>query len=149
VKDGRDMDFGEGKYDMVLAEVGALTYIGREEGISRAADLLKEGYAIKKNGVLYCNVPVTTEKSRKLFEEINTGLQTELEELCGEIRENITRIVKGTIPEQLRPFIKGYTETWIAFYAGVYLHEALYNKGFIAVPEKDDLTPVACWIEEK
>lgn len=27
--------------------------------------------------------------------------------------------------------------------------ETLYNKGLIAIPEKNDLTPVACWIVEK
>jgi ubiquinone/menaquinone biosynthesis C-methylase UbiE len=53
VKDGRDMDFGEGKYDMVLAEGGALTYIGREEGIARCADVLKEGRCLALMDLIY------------------------------------------------------------------------------------------------
>jgi RNA polymerase sigma factor (sigma-70 family) len=113
------------------------------------AELIEQGYVIKCDGKLFCNVAVSTDESRKLFNEINNVLSAELKKLCGEIRENIFRIVKATIPEQLRPYTKGYTETWIAFYAGVYLLEALYNKGFIMVPEKDDLTPIACWIYEK
>lgn len=53
VKDGRGMDFGEGKYDMVLAEGGALTYIGREEGIARAAEILKEGRCLALTDLIY------------------------------------------------------------------------------------------------
>lgn len=53
IKDGRDMDFGEGKYDMVLAEGGALTYIGREEGVARCADLLKEGRCLALMDLIY------------------------------------------------------------------------------------------------
>lgn len=53
LKDGRDMDFGEGKYDMVLAEGGALTYIGRDEGVARAADLLKEGRCLALTDLIY------------------------------------------------------------------------------------------------
>lgn len=88
-------------------------------------------------------------KSRQLFGEINEKLSGVLKSLCGPVRENISRIVKATIPEQLRSFSKGYTETWISFFAGVYLLEALYNHGMITIPEKDDVTPVACWIYEK
>jgi hypothetical protein len=74
---------------------------------------------------------------------------TMLVPLCGEIRENITRIVKSTIPEQLHPYANGYTETWIKFYSGAYLHEALYNKDFIKIPENDENAPIASYIYEK
>lgn len=30
----------------------------------------------------------------------------------------------------------------------IYFREALYNKGFLCIPEKDDITPVACYIYE-
>lgn len=113
------------------------------------AELVEQGYAVKQDGKLFCNIAVSTAKSTKLFEEINAGLTEKLHSLCGEIRENISRIVKTTIPEQLRPYAKGYSETWISFYAGVYLREALYNSGFIAIPENDSPVPVACEIDEK
>ena len=113
------------------------------------AELIEQGYVIKRDNQLLCNVAVTTVKSRKLFETINTELSANLKRLCGEIRDNISRIAKTTIPDQLKSYTNGYTETWIYFYAGVYLHEALYNNGLISIPEKDDLTPVACWIYEK
>lgn len=117
--------------------------------IGICAQLIAEGYVIKKNGVLICNVAVSTAKSRKLFKTINAEILTVLAPLCKEIRKNIYRIVKTTIPEQLLQYEKGYTETWISFYSGVYLHEALYNNGFITIPEKNDRTPVACYIYEK
>ncbi len=113
------------------------------------AELIKQGYVIVRNRKLFCNVAVSTAKSRQLFGEINEKLSGVLKSLCGPVRENISRIVKATIPEQLRSFSKGYTETWISFFAGVYLLEALYNHGMITIPEKDDVTPVACWIYEK
>lgn len=121
----------------------------KDTDIDIYAQLIEEGYVIKKDGKLICNVAVSTNKSRKLFESINAELMTVLRPLCEEIRENIFRIVKTTIPEQLRQYAKGYTETWISFYSGVYLHEALYNKGFITIPEKNDKTPIACYIYEK
>jgi SAM-dependent methyltransferase len=53
VKDGRDMDFGTGKYDFVLAEGGALTYIGREEGVAHCASILKEGRCLALTDLIY------------------------------------------------------------------------------------------------
>lgn len=87
--------------------------------------------------------------NRKLFDEINAELSIELKKLCGNIRENISKIIKSSIPKQLRLYTKAFTETWISFYAGVYLYETLYNNGLIVVLEDDDITPVACWIYEK
>lgn len=77
VKDGRDMDFGEGKYDMVLAEGGALTYIGREEGIARAADLLKEGKCLALMDLIYLRDDVP-QPVRDAYEE---GVYTYLTEI--------------------------------------------------------------------
>lgn len=116
------------------------------------AELIRQGFVIKGGEVgqsLLCNVAVTTEKSRRLFASINAELTAALQKLCGPIRENIARIVRATLPEQLRDYTNGYTETWIGFYAGVYLREALYDSGFLTIPQKDDLTPLACWISEK
>jgi ubiquinone/menaquinone biosynthesis C-methylase UbiE len=61
VKDGREMDFGEGKYDMILAEGGALTYIGREDGVAKCAELLKEGRYLALTDLIYLrdDVPQT------------------------------------------------------------------------------------------
>jgi len=56
--------------------------------------------------------------------------------------------VKSTIPEQLKAYAKGYTEIWIMMYSGISLYEALYDKGFLTIPEKGDKTPVACYIYE-
>ena len=120
----------------------------KEEDNEIYAELIQQGYVIKRNEKLFCNVAVSTDKSRKLFDEINMELSSELKKLCGNIRENISKIVKSSIPKQLRPYTKAFTETWISFYAGVYFYETLYNNELIVVPQDDDLTPVACWIYE-
>ena len=126
------------------------TYIGQKKDSDNEiyAQLIEEGYVVKIGGSLFCNIAVSTPEARKLFNKINSELAGVLVHLCNEIRENIGRVVKSTIPPQLKDYTKGYTETWIMFYSGVYFMEALYNKGFISIPEPDDKTPVACYIYE-
>lgn len=78
VKDGRDMDFGKGKYDMVLAEGGAPTYIGRDDCFVRCAELLKEGHCVALTDLIYLrdDVPQTV---RDAYEE---GVFTYLTEIA-------------------------------------------------------------------
>lgn len=113
------------------------------------AELIEQNYAVKNGGALCCNIAVNTRKSRELFEKINGELLPKLKPLCCEVRENVTRIVRSSLPEQLKAYTKAFTETWLSFYAGIYLSEAMYNKGFLLIPEKDNDLPVACWINEK
>jgi RNA polymerase sigma-70 factor (ECF subfamily) len=110
--------------------------------------LIKEGYIVKKDGSLFCNVAVSTPLSREFFNQINTELTKELKPLCKTIRENIGRIVQSTIPPQLKKYARGYTEIWIQSLAHVCFCESLHNRGFITLPEKGDKTPVACYIYE-
>lgn len=126
-------------------------YLGslKESGEALYAELIEQNYAVKKGGTVLCNIAVTTSKSRKLFEEISSELLKELKPLCKNVRENISRIVSNTLPEQLAAYTNGFAETWISFYSGVYLYEALYDKGFLQIPEKDNDIPVACWITER
>jgi hypothetical protein len=120
----------------------------KDADIEIYAQLIEEGYVIKNGDTLFCNVAVSTPQARKLFDGLNDELNKTLSTLCKEICENIGRIVKSTIPPQLKEYAKGYTETWIQFYSGVYFYEALYDKGFVTLPEKNDKTPVACYIYE-
>jgi|SRR5271157_544874 len=78
VKDGRDMDFGEGKYDFILAEGGALTYIGRDEGIERCASLLKEGRYLAFTDLIYLRDDVS-QPVREAYEEGVFKYVTEIE----------------------------------------------------------------------
>jgi len=110
------------------------------------AELVREGYVIKSGDKLMCNVAVSTAKSRALFDKINAELSPKLSLLCEPIRANIHSIVTATIPPQLKGYARGFAETWISFYAGVYLTDALYNHGFLAIPT---VNPVACRIDEK
>lgn len=78
VKDGRDMDFGEGKYDLILAEGGALTYIGREDGVARCADLLKEGRCLALLDLIYTRDDVP-QPVRDAYEEGVFKYMTEIQ----------------------------------------------------------------------
>ncbi|MBQ8287162.1 MAG: sigma-70 family RNA polymerase sigma factor [Clostridia bacterium] len=121
----------------------------REKDAELYAELIREGYIIRKDGQLLCNVAVHNSASRAVMEEVNRTLREALQEMCKPIREGIHRIVKATIPPQLTEYARGFAETWISFYAGVYLKEALYNAGFLSIPEAGDVTPVACRIDVK
>ncbi len=121
----------------------------REEQVELYAELIEEGYAVRRDGKLFCNVAVNNAKSRALLKEVNSQLTNALKTLCIPIRESIHGIVRSSIPEQLSEYAEGFAETWIFFYAGVYFREALYNAGFLLIPEANDLTPVACYINEK
>jgi len=129
-------------YDVYCGQV-------KDEDKALCAELIEQGYVLNIDKKLYCNVAVSTAESRKLFEQINSELIKELRSLCQPIRENIARIVKTTIPEQLHGYVKGFTETWINFYAGMYFLEMLYKEGMLVIPEADDLTPVTYTIEQK
>lgn len=120
----------------------------KEKDMLLYAQLIEEGYVVKADGKLFCNVMVSTRESRKLFNEINAEMKRVLGPLCREKAANIRRIVKNTIPEHLKGYADGFATTWISFYSGIYFYEALYNKGFLALPEKEDNTPVACSIYE-
>ncbi len=78
VRDGRDMDFGEGRYDLILAEGGALTYIGREEGVARCADLLKEGRCLALTDLIYTRDDVP-QPVRDAYEEGVFNYNTEIQ----------------------------------------------------------------------
>ncbi|HOP10193.1 MAG TPA: sigma-70 family RNA polymerase sigma factor [Oscillospiraceae bacterium] len=138
----RDKRKAQALYDVFCGDV-------KETDKEIYAELIEQGYVIKRGEKLFCNVAVTTKASRELFHRINVELSSELKKLCGDIRANISRIVSATLPEQLKAYENGYTETWIAFYAGIYFNETLYQRGFIQIPERNDLTPIACLIYEK
>jgi ubiquinone/menaquinone biosynthesis C-methylase UbiE len=78
VKDGRNMDFGSGYYDLILAEGGALTYIGREEGVEYCASLLKDGRTLAILDLMYLSQDVP-DLVRKTYEEGVFSYLTEIE----------------------------------------------------------------------
>lgn len=78
VKDGRNMDFGSGFYDLILAEGSALTYIGREEGVEYCASLLKDGKTLAIMDLIYLGKDVPG-MVRKTYEEGVYSYLTEIE----------------------------------------------------------------------
>lgn len=78
VRDGREADFGSGHYDLVLAEGGALTYVGREEGLERCAALLKDGRTLAITDLIYLSEQVP-QPVRDAYEEGVYSYLTELQ----------------------------------------------------------------------
>jgi hypothetical protein len=78
VKDGRNLDFGDGYYDLILAEGGALTYVGREDGVERCASLLKDGRTLAILDPMYPSKDVPA-AVRKAYEEGVFSYLTEIE----------------------------------------------------------------------
>jgi hypothetical protein len=113
------------------------------------AELIEQGYVVKSGDKLICDVAVSTAKSRELFKIINTELTDFITPYCLELTDSINRIVNATIPAHLKQYAHGFAYTEIAFYSGICLLEALYNKGFLTIPEQGDKSPVACYIYEK
>ena len=126
--------------------------LGKADGSEdelQTAKLIEEGYLIRRDGKLYCNIMQITPEVRELFRAINAELEVELRRLCGDMAEKMRRIVETTIPEQLKAYIDGYTDTWIGTFGNGYFYEALEEAGFIAVPDDEDNTPVASFIYRK
>ncbi len=126
-------------------------YLGETKDTDKElyAELIEQGYILKRGEKLICDVAVTTKKAQKIFDEINAELSTFIQPHCKEIFENLTRIVKATLPPRLKEYAKGYTATEIMFYSTMELLKALYDKGFLIIPEKTAKMPVACYILEK
>ena len=137
----RDKKKAQALYDIYIGHLN-------EEDREIYSELISQGYALKKDKKLYCNVAVSNKTNRELFNTINNELLSILKPMCFDIRKNITKIVGLSVPEHLSSYIKGFTETWIAFYSGVYLKEELLRTGFILIPDFDDNTPLACEIYE-
>jgi SAM-dependent methyltransferase len=77
VRDGRKEDIGEGFYNLILAEGGALTYIGRDEGLEKCAAHLKDGGYIAIMDLIYLYESVPAEV-RRAYEEGGYSYLTEI-----------------------------------------------------------------------
>lgn len=117
-----------------------------EEDKEIYSKLIKEGYVSKRDGKMVCEVPVINNKCMDVFKKMNEELKEKLNQESTNIYNNIYRIVKNTIPEQLKDYAKGYTTTEIMAYSGIFFSEALYQLGLLEIPKEGDLTPVACYI---
>ena len=126
--------------------------LGKADGSENelmTAQLLEEGYLIRREGKLCCNLMQITPAVRAIFSEINAELEPTLTALCGDTAEKIRRVVRASIPEQLKAYADGFADIWIGTHAGGYFYEALEEAGFIAVPDAEDNTPVASFIALK
>ncbi|MDF2541039.1 MAG: polymerase sigma factor, sigma-70 family [Herbinix sp.] len=113
------------------------------------ASLIKEGYAIKQDGSLYCELAMIDVEVRNIFQKINNELLREAQDEGNAIYQNICRMIKNTIPDHLNEYANGYAKTETLNYAQVLFGKGLYEKGMISIPEEGDLTPVACYLSIK
>jgi|GEM_PF-577213 len=68
--DARHVDLPSSSFDLVLAMGGALTYMGRSEGLERIRLLLKPGGALLFSDLVYLDAPAPPEVVERLSEEI-------------------------------------------------------------------------------
>ena len=113
------------------------------------AALIEEGYLAKQDGTLVSRVPVTDKAVRDLFASVNETLQDALKEPSRLLWQRVSDIVKATLPPQLAAYEPGFTATWISFLEGAYFAQALYEDGFLSIPENGDNAPYACEILRK
>lgn len=138
-----DRDKARALYDIYLGKT-------KEEDVSRYAELLAEGYAVRDgSGALCCNVAVMTDKANELFRRVSEELSPTLVPLCREAEDTLVRLVRQTIPDQLSEYAYGFASTWLSFYTTVILMETLYRRGFLVLPDPADHVPVACHINPK
>ena len=118
----------------------------KEEDREFYAQLIEEGYAVKQEGKLFCNIAVVHNKAKVLLEQMNQRLQPVIEAATKQIYEEILKLVKATIPEQLKKYTVGYAKTWLVALASVKFREALYRQGFVSIPPVEERNPYACCI---
>lgn len=87
------------------------------------AYLIKEGYLVNIDGKIYSNVPYLGNEFKEIMEEINKYLYVVLEEKSKEILEFMEKMVRSTLPRNLKNYSHGYTVTLIRFYSGTYFME--------------------------
>ena len=79
-----------------------------------------------------------------MFAELETELQTTLEAQSKKLYDRISDVVKTTLPPQLADYTHGFTVTWLGLLEGALFAEALYEDGFLMIPEEGDNKPYAC-----
>ena len=109
------------------------------------SELIREGYVSMENGKPVSRVPVIDSAVRALFDEIGQELQAALEEPSKRLYQRVSDVVRATLVPQLADYAHGFTVTWLGFLEGA-LFDALYNDGFLMIPEEGDNKPYACRI---
>jgi len=108
--------------------------------------LIHEGYAAMEDGKPVSRVPVTDARVRALFAEMEAALQSTLRAPSEKLYQRVSDIVRATLVPQLADYAHGFTVTWLGFLEGALFAEALYEDGFLMIPEEDDNRPYACEI---
>ena len=131
----------------VLCDIamGAVPSDGENTGLL-TSELIREGYVSMENGKPVSRVPVIDSTVRALFAEIEAELQTALEDASRKLYQRVSDVVRATLVPQLADYAHGFTVTWLGLLEGALFGEALYEDGFLMIPEEDDNKPYACRI---
>lgn len=76
--------------------------------------------------------------------KINEELQIVLEPKFEKISAGIINIVKSSAPTHLSEHAEGYAKCIIQMYSEATFTEALYDAGFLVIPDFNENVPVAC-----
>ncbi len=131
----------------VLADIAMGAALSDDENTRLlTSELIREGYVSMENGKPASHVPVINGNVRSLFAEIEAELQIALEEPSKRLYQRVSDVVKATLAPQLSDYAHGFTVTWLGFLEGALFGEALWEDGFLMIPEEGDNKPYACRI---
>lgn len=113
------------------------------------AELIAEGYAIKDGKAIRSNIPVlSVDASTKINRILDDAAQAVSLSVPGEI---FVTIVEQAIKNSFTKIVQGTPRAYASLIAMMKLEamllEAMYDKGYIAIPEIGDNTPMTSYIE--
>ncbi len=104
------------------------------------ADLIKYNVLIKQDGKLCSKVAYLNKEFETLIKEINNRLYVKLEKDTREIREYLEKVVYKNIPNSLKEYAHGYVITWMEFFAGNKIIDALLKNGFLVINDHPQIS---------
>ncbi|MBQ8576644.1 MAG: RNA polymerase sigma factor [Clostridia bacterium] len=108
--------------------------------------LLEEGYVEKTDAGFVSRVPVTDGNARAVLASVNETLAEAVAAPSAVLWQKMNDLVAATIVPQLSEYARGFAVQWISLLSGAYFAQALYEDGFLRIPEEGDDRPYACEI---
>ncbi len=154
--DARHVELPNGAFDLVLALGGALTYIGRTEGLERILQLLKPGGALLLSDLVYLDSPVPAEVEEAIVARA-PGNETRSLELEPAVRAVFEEgVYRFETEESYRVLLHavGYAtefafpvpeSAWNTYYRSAVLSSADPPSEFRIPVEPDELASYYCW----
>ncbi|MDY3898774.1 MAG: sigma-70 family RNA polymerase sigma factor [Bacilli bacterium] len=105
------------------------------------AYLIKEGYLVNINNKIYANVAYLSKEFNQIMERINEELSLVLENGSKKICTYLEKMIKRSLPKNLKEYAHGYMVTLVNFYSGIYFMKNQMESGFnkLAQTKEDGL----------